>query len=178
MATKTPEEILEDARRLIGSETEPVASRYPVEYEPIRRYCHMVDDDNPLFLDPDYGARTKYGTVIAPPFFLRQASGPGPWPPRDEEIPHILSQVPTAGDRTVNLNTEFECLRPVKVGDRITLNQRLADVYIKPTRLDPKAFWVVYDTIYKNQDGEVVLIMRNTFLRHRTPEEVKAAGDA
>jgi len=178
MAAKTPEEILEEARKLIGTETEPVPSRYPVEYDSIRRYCHMVGDDNPLFLDPKYAATTEHGSVIAPPFFIRQTSGPGPWPPQTEELPSVLAQVPSAGNRNINLSTDFECREPVKVGDRISLKQRLADVYIKPIRLDPKTFWLVYDTIYSNQDGEVVLVMRNTLVRHRSPEEVRAAGDA
>lgn len=178
MADKTPEEILEDARKFIGTESQPVTSRYPVEYDPIRRYCHMVDDDNPLFLDPEYAATTEFGSVVAPPFFIRQTAGPGPWPPRTEEVPGVLAQVPSPGDRTINLNTEFECYKPIKVGDRISQKQRLVDVYIKAIRLDPKSFWTVYETIYTNQDGEVVLVMRNTLCRHRTPEEVKAAGDA
>ena len=42
---KTPEEILEEARKMIGLETEPVSFPYPLEYEPIRRYCLMIDDD-------------------------------------------------------------------------------------------------------------------------------------
>ena len=54
---KTPDEFLEEAKKMIGTETEPVRFLYPVEYEPIRRYCLMVDDDNPLFLDPEYAKR-------------------------------------------------------------------------------------------------------------------------
>ena len=176
MAGKTPEEILEEARALIGMETEPVPSRYPIEYDPIRRYCHMVGDQNPLFLDPEYAATTKYGGVIAPPFYIRNMSGPGRWPPTSEAS-GISARVPTPGSRNVNLNTEFELLKPVRVGDQISKTQRLADVYIKSVRLDPKSFWMVYETIYRNQDGETVLIERNTLMRHRSVEELAAAGE-
>lgn len=175
--TRTPEEILEEARTHIGRESEPVPSRYPVENDPIRRYCHMVDDDNPLFLDPEYAATTQYKGVIAPPFYIRQTTGPGPWP-KTAAAPSILSDIPAPGSRNVNLNTEFEVFRPVRPGDQISYTQRIADVYIKGTRLDPKAFWFAYETIYRNQDNEVVMIMRNTIMRHRTPEELAAAGDA
>ena len=44
----------------IGRKTPLYHGRYPVEYDPIRRYCHMVEDDNPLFLDPEYAATTKW----------------------------------------------------------------------------------------------------------------------
>src|SRR5262245_47040994 len=100
MADKTPEQVLEEAKTHIGDETEPVPSRYAVEYDPIRRYCHMVDDDNPLFLDPDYAKDTDYGAVVAPPFFIRQTTGPGPWPPAAQAA-SVLALVPTAGERTI-----------------------------------------------------------------------------
>jgi len=171
---KTPEEILEEARKLIGTETKPAPGRYPVEYDPIRRYCHMCDDTNPLFLDPEYAKETRYGAVISPPLFIGNFAGPGIWPPAEEgqQLPHI----PSPGNRAINLTTEYEFLKPVKVGDRLSVKSRIADVYIKPIRLDPKAFWIVTERIITNQNGEVVVIARNTGLRHRTPEEIKEAG--
>lgn len=176
MPNKTPEEILEDARKLIGAETEPVYGRYPVEYEAIRRYCHMSDDDNPLFLDPEYAKKTKYGGVVSPPLLVGNFAGPGPWPPAREGP--SLPPIPSPGNRRINLTTEWEFLKPVKVGDHLSSTSRIADVYIKGIRLDPKAFWTVTERIIRNQQGEVVAIGRNIGLSHRTPEEVKAAGDA
>ncbi|MBI4497773.1 MAG: MaoC family dehydratase N-terminal domain-containing protein [Chloroflexi bacterium] len=176
MPDKTPEEILEEARKLIGAETPPVWGRYPVEYDPIRRYCHMCDDDNPLFLDPAYAQQTTYGDVIAPPLLVTYFAGNGIWPPAEEQPQ--LPPVPTAGNRAINLTTEYEFFTPVKVGDHLSATSRLADVYIKSIRLDPKAFWIVTERIIRNQDGEVVCIARNLGLRHRTPEQVQAAGDA
>ena len=46
------ERLLVEARRRIGTETPIRWARYPVEHEPIRRWCHMVACDAPLFLDP------------------------------------------------------------------------------------------------------------------------------
>lgn len=174
---KTPEEILEEARKLIGAESEPSHGRYPVEYEPIRRYCHMSDDDNPLFLDPEYAKKSQYGDVICPPLFIGNHTGPGLWPPV-RETGRGLPPVPAAGDRNINLTTEYEFLKPVKIGDSLSATSRIGDIYIKAIRLDPKAFWTVTERIIRNQNGDVVAIARNIGLRHRTPEEVKASGDA
>jgi len=53
-------------REWIGRTTDVVPGRYPVEYDSIRRHCHMVEDTNPLFLDPQYGKQSQWGAVIAP----------------------------------------------------------------------------------------------------------------
>jgi acyl dehydratase len=59
---------IEDVRRsYIGFETAQTKGRYPVEYDAIRRHCHMVDDNNPLFLDPEYAKTTSHEGVIWPP---------------------------------------------------------------------------------------------------------------
>lgn len=54
-------------KKYIGFETAKARGRYPVEYDAIRRHCHMVDDNDPLFIDPDYARRTAIGAVTAPP---------------------------------------------------------------------------------------------------------------
>ena len=53
----------------------------------------------------------------------------------------------------------------------------IADVYVKPIRLDPNAIWIIDETRFYNQDDELVAISRNTSLRHRAPEEVEADPD-
>lgn len=170
---KSAEEILEDARKLIGSETKPVRALYPVEYDPIRRFCHMTNDDNPLFLDPEYAKKSRFGDVIAPMTAVSLMTGSGIWPPAPETGEELPS-IPSLGDRAINLTTEWEFFKPVKVGDHISTSQRIADIYIKPIRLDPKAFWKVSENVYRNQDGDVVAVHRNIGLSHRPPEEVAA----
>ena len=174
-AKKTAEEVLEDARKLIGMETNPRKARYPVEFDPIRRFCHMTNDDNPLFLDPDYAAKSQYGGVIAPMTAVALFSGNGIWPP-DTQAEEELPPIPTFGDRNINLTTEWEFLKPVKIGDHLSTSRRIGDVYIKPIKLDPKAFWKVTEQVIRNQDGEVVAISRGIGLSHRLPEQVAADG--
>src|SRR5688572_4264832 len=42
-------DIEEIRQKYVGFETAEARGRYPVEYDAIRRHCHMVDDNNPLF---------------------------------------------------------------------------------------------------------------------------------
>jgi acyl dehydratase len=180
------EQILVEARRLIGTETPLRWARYPVEHEPIRRWCHMVECDNPLFLDPEYAAGTRWGKVLCPPLMIpifaaqslpSRPSSSGPeidWPrlAPGETVEEL--DPPTAGTRAINLGGETEFLEPVFVGDRLGSRRRLVDVYIKKIRIDPEAFWIVTDTIYYNQEERVVAVNHNTLIRHRDREQIAA----
>ncbi|MDO8671518.1 MAG: MaoC family dehydratase N-terminal domain-containing protein [Dehalococcoidia bacterium] len=168
-------EIYEEARKLIGTETAVVKGRYPVEYDPIRRHCDMVADANPLFLEPEYARQTKHGAVLCPPTLVGYFAENGAWPP---VAAPLLPVIPTAGNRAINLTVEAEWFKPVKVGDQLYQKLRLADVYIKPIKLDPKAFWLQTERVVTNQNGEVVYIERKLAVRHRTPEQIKAAEEA
>lgn len=156
----------------IGRKTPRVAGRYPVEFDPIRRHCHMVEDRNPLFLDPEFAAGTVHGTVIAPPVLAGYFAGNGAWP-RSEE-PNVLGEVPTRGERLINMNVAWEYHQPVHVGDRLSSESELVDIFEKPIRLDPKAVWIVTERRIYNQHGDLVATNRNTLLTHRRPEVVAA----
>ena len=156
---------------------------YPVEHDPIRRHEHMCYGRNPLFLDPEYGKKSKYGANIAPGVMADYFAGDGTWPgwAGGDIAGRVMGEreldVPTLGDRAINLNTTWEFIKPMKIGDTLWKQSGVADVYVKPIRLDPKAVWVVNETRFYNQNDELVAISRNTGLRHRSPEEVTADPD-
>ncbi len=172
-------------KEYIGRKGQRIDGAYPVEHDPIRRHEHMCGGKNPVFMDPEFGKKSKYGTNIAPGVMADYFAGNGTWPGwggggdlsgamrgADKAL-----DVPTLGDRAINLNTTWEFLKPMKIGDRLWQEPSVADVFIKPIRLDPKAVWVVNETRFYNQNNEVVAISRNTGLRHRAPEEVAADPD-
>ena len=158
----------------IGRKSPVVRGRYPVEYDSIRRHCHMVEDTNPLFLDPDYGEQSEWGAVIAPPVMTRYFAGAGVWPPTADEGVSLMRQVPTRGERNINLNTEWEYLQPAKVGDHLSTQTEVVDIYEKSIRLDPRAVWIKTEMRITNQDGELVAVGTNTLCTHRTPEQVES----
>lgn len=160
-------------QQCIGKEFGKSQGRYPVEHDPIRRHCHMVDDRNPLFLDPDYAAKTSYGGVIAPPsgWLAMYFASLGPWPPAFEALVPV---VPAPGKRIVNMSQDVVWFAAIRVGDHLSVVRRIVDVYQKAISIDPQAVWVVTESSISNQRDEMVCVVRNTLLFHRTPEEVAA----
>lgn len=164
-----PYDIEEVRRKYIGFETKKTRGRYPVEHDPIRRHCHMVEDNNPLFIDPDQ----EGGAHCSPSGWLAHYfASLGPWPAVFEPL---FPVVPTPGKRIVNMSQEVEWSARIRVGDHLSVVRRIADVYQKGITIDPEAVWIVAEAIITNQRDEEVCVVRNTLLTHRTPEEVAAA---
>ncbi|EID17418.1 hypothetical protein MPHLEI_03618, partial [Mycolicibacterium phlei RIVM601174] len=44
--------------------------------EAIRNFAHSYGDDNPLFTDPDYGPRTRWGSQVAPQIMAAVLNAP------------------------------------------------------------------------------------------------------
>ncbi len=148
-----------------GFETPRRPGRYPVEFDPIRRHCHMVEDVNPLFLEQG----------VCPPVMVDYFASQGAWPPGELDILGLIRKIPTPGDRLINMNHEFEWFRTVKVGDRLSVSHRVVSVDVKPTKLDPLSVWIKTETRIVDERGETVALRWNQILIHRTPEQVKAA---
>lgn len=145
-----------------GHETELVWGRYPVERDPIRRYCHMVDDLNPRYLERGE----------CPPVLVDYFASAGPWPPAELDIISLVRQIPTPGDRLVNLGHEFEWFHTVRVGDRLGAFHRIVAVEVRPTRLDPLSVWIRTRTTFVDAERRVVAERLNQIMVHRTAEEV------
>ena len=147
-----------------GYETPLMPGRYPVEFDPIRRHCHMVEDMNPLFLEQG----------ICPPVMVDYFASRGAWPPGELDILGLIRKIPTPGDRLVNMNHEFEWFKAVKVGERLSVSHKVVSVDVKPTKLDPLSVWIKTETRIVDERGVTVALRWNQILIHRTPEQVKA----
>src|SRR5581483_1958309 len=68
----------------VGRVVATSTGRYPVEYDAIRRYCHMTGDTNPLFLDREAAAAGPYGEIIVPPPMIPNFAVNGTWPRKEK----------------------------------------------------------------------------------------------
>ncbi|NDA46517.1 MAG: acyl dehydratase [Alphaproteobacteria bacterium] len=67
----TPD-MLSYMRSMIGTElrTEGCVNNEYATRIAIMRFCEGIGDDNPLWTEADYAAKTRFGTLIAPPSFI------------------------------------------------------------------------------------------------------------
>jgi acyl dehydratase len=161
----------------IGVVVDRSEGRYPVEYDPIRRYCNMIHDLNPLFLDPEVARGGPYGEVIVPGPLLPYFAGGGPWPRKPKpggRRPGWTYGVPTPGDRGINLEVAWEYHHPVRVGDRLSSETRIADVFVKPIKIDPTAVCIVTEQRFIDQGEQCVASCRNSLLVHRSKRQIAA----
>lgn len=62
------DDVIERARQTISTEEKGRPPGFSIlNVDVIRRWAYMLGDANPLWLDPEYAARTRWGSILAPP---------------------------------------------------------------------------------------------------------------
>ena len=158
--------IPEESKAMIGNEEGPKVIKKVTESD-IRRFAQAAGDTNPLYLDEEYAGKSRYGGIIAPPLFYsalrfegdvpESGLNPDGTPIKGEMIP------PLRTTRKMHGATEVELYEPIRPGDVISAKRKLADIYEKQGRTGRLTFTVL-ETTYTNQNGQVVVVERETRL--------------
>src|SRR6201997_5020951 len=144
---KITEEGLEDLRKRIGVPiTDTVEPwNYEATRDAIRHYAHGIGDDNPLWSDPAYAEKTRYGGIVALPSFLFSPS-------------RIVSGYcgGLSGVHAMWAGADWTWFKSVLRGDIITTQAHLKDLIEHQTRFAGRAFQQIYHTDFFNQNGDKV----------------------
>ena len=146
--------VTEEVLKQIGKTGEP--RTYEVERGHIRRFAEAVGDSNPLFNDEAKARKSRFGGMIATPTFYRTMPSP---------IPQVSFAGAGGAFRGLDGGSEWEYFHPIRPGDRITAQSKLADIREAEGRLGPMVF-VVIETSYTNQFGEKCATQRSTAIRY------------
>lgn len=158
----------------IGQKTPKIRAKYPVEHEPIRRHCLMVGNENPRYIEPGYAQHTPCPPTAIPIFAWAERLPPLIKP----RVPILEMGLPMLGSQFTNMRREVEFFLPVYVGDHLATQTRIADMFHKSTRVDPRSLWIVTEDLVTNQDDALVCLIRNTLLNFRDADELKRDGEA
>lgn len=132
-------------RSYIGTTGKPVTMH--IERGKIREFAKSIKDDDPLYFDEEH-ARREAGGIMPPVTFLRTVEhwDDGAGRPR----------APLDLKRVLHGEQEFEFLKPIYAGDVLTAVSRITDVYEKAGKRGGTMTFVVAETEFTNQRGEVV----------------------
>ena len=144
---KITEQGLDDLRRRIGVKITDTLEPWCHEAtrDNIRHYAHGIGDDNPLWCDPAYAARTRHGGIVALPSFLFTTS-------------RIISGYVggLAGVHAMWAGADWTWHLPVRRNDEISTDAFLKELIEHETRFAGRAVQQIYHVRFRNQRGETV----------------------
>jgi acyl dehydratase len=171
--------IPEEIKKLIG--TSASVKYYEVEKGAIRRFADAVDDANPLYQDEDYASKSKYGSIIAPPGFFGWSQKQARGSPLAVDIPPELELAFNKAGYPLSLvldgGMEYEFFQPVHAGDILAAVTTVRNLRER-TGETGSIIVSFLDTVYHNQNGELVARQQLMFVRrslNQTPKDTAHA---
>jgi acyl dehydratase len=144
--------VTDEVLKQIGKTAEP--RTYEVERGAIRRFAEAIGDSNPLFNSESEARQSRFGGLIAPPTFYRSMMA---------AFPEI--KIELTGNRGLDGGSDWEYFEPIRPGDRITVQTKIADIRESEGRLGPMVFTTI-ETSYTNQFGQLCALQRATGIRY------------
>ncbi len=143
-----PETIPQKALDMVGKDLVPPL-KFEVEKGAIRRLAEAVEDLNPLYVNTEYGRKSKYGTNIAPLLMVTTLGAP-------ELQAALMSKIPVGEKKNgIVKGFDVEFFHPLKAGDEITVTCKISDISGKEAKM---GFMINITTVreFTNQKGEVI----------------------
>jgi acyl dehydratase len=129
----------------------------------IRHYAYGFGDDNPLWCDPEHGASSRWGSIIAPPGFL-EGSGLTPAIPSSPDD-RRRGRGALAGVHMYWAGDHIRYFQPVREGDRIWVRRFYVDITEKEhSRFAGRSAVSVRRRVYWNQHGALIAVWDADFV--------------
>lgn len=111
----------------------------------IRHYAHGIGDDNPLWSDPAYAAKARFGEIVALPSFLFATS---------RIVSGYVGGI--AGVHAMWAGADWTWHKPVRRNQEIRTEAWLKDLIEHQTRFAGRAVQQIYHVNFFNPDGDLV----------------------
>jgi acyl dehydratase len=149
------DEFIARTRELTGKEVrERDAWNTEASADAIRHFAYGTDDGNPLWLDPDYAAKSRFKKLTAPPAFLVSVLYP------------ILHGAPMEAPLSSLIGgLEYEWFLPILADDRLRAKSVQKEMYEKKSSTGRRLIFVISECTYWNQRDEVVAKAIGTMIR-------------
>lgn len=166
-------------QELVGKPTgsgKPSVAPDPVNQPMIRHWAYALEDVNPIYIDPEFAATSRFGGIVSPPVMLQTWTMPPPKLTGIAErggVPIEITNNPMAFideagfTGTIATNSEFEIERYPRLGDVITSTTVIENVSDEKKTALGTGHFVTWVTTYADQNGDVLGRQRFRVLRFR-----------
>lgn len=125
----------------------------------IYHLAYAIGDLNPLFVDPDYAAKSRWGRLVAPPIIVQSMD-------TLRAVGHSGLPEGLPGVHSIWTGCHYEWERPVLAGDRIRHECYLKDVVERDSTFGAgRSLAQTYEAKYWNQHDEYVGLRQVTYYR-------------
>jgi acyl dehydratase len=111
----------------------------------IRHYAHGIGDDNPLWCDPDYATKARYGGIVAPPSFLFACS---------RIISGYVGGLPGVHAMWAGANWQWH--RAARRNEAINTESYLKELIVRETRFAGRAIQQIYHVDFYGDSGDLI----------------------
>src|SRR5262249_45963719 len=121
------------------------------------------DPPHPIHSDADFAKQTRWDDIVAPQMFLEAICKA--WTPEQRAgyVDH-----PLKGKAGLNMGLDIEFLKPVRLGDTITMTQKIVDIYERSSPANRLVF-TIRERAYTDQNGEVKMKVKQHTARTFDP---------
>ena len=132
-------------KKVIGHEFEAFSTT--VEAGKVKLFCKAIGEEDPIYQSEDAARKAGYPKIPVSPTFLQALTNDDP------EKGGLLKLINVDIGLILHGEQHYEYLSPVHVGDKITCQQQVMDIYDKKGG----ALWfIVSETSMKNEAGKMV----------------------
>jgi acyl dehydratase len=143
-----------------------------LERGPVSNFAKAVKDENPVYLRPDAAQEAGFDNIPAPPTYAFAMNHFGQFPELQPEgkggnpMFEVIGTLMKSGGMVLHGEQEFVYHRPMVVGDVLTSEGKVTDMYEKEGSGGKKMTFVTAETLWRDASGEPVVTSIMTLL-HR-----------
>ena len=156
-----PTKSVDELREKVG-ESYATVEGFEIEAGKVEEFARAVKDDNPAYRDEAAAAEQGFDEIPAPLTFVRTAYFPRYRPAEFDDIrPFDLG---FRREYTVHGEQEYEFERPLLVGDVLSGEVELADIYEREGSRGGTMTFAEYRFRYWDEEDDLVLTERQTVI--------------